>query len=386
LSIEDDAWAIIAAARNDTRDTLVEGLMTWEQGTPFTKYHDGSRIDQAFYLSMRCERGIEPARRGAERLRRTKALWLLANVLPFQYSVLTRMGRFRQAEEVAAEVRPLAERLGHSAAAAVVRHADTLRQAAQSADLTALEVLSLGQSAMARATGSRFWLAAASVMEGIISFWRGEWAKACQQLSEAVQLTTPGFAFGNHHGALCMVLAFQGSDTRAWAVLAQVRDSLPRLGTVNTNGQWSLAVFGAEAAGVLEEPDWARRLHPLVVEALATGTLISPGGTLIQRAAGMAAAAAGLHDQAERHFEEALRQAQELPHLIERPAVRHFYAKYLLERGGGGDMERACTFLQEAAAGYRSIGMPRHLTMVEELLATSLLVPVRRHEPKSRRA
>jgi tetratricopeptide (TPR) repeat protein len=324
-----------------------------------------------YYLSMRCEQGFEPARRAAERLRRTKELWLLADVLPFLCSVLARMGRFRQAEEVAAEAEPLVERLGHSAAAAVIRHADALRQAAKSGDLTVLETLSLAQSAMARATDSRFWLAAAGVMEGIISFWRGEWWKAHQQLSEAVQLATPGYAFGNHHGALCMVLAFQGSGADAWAVLEEVRDSLPRLGTVNTTGQWSLAVFAGEAAGVLEESGWARQLQPLVVEALATGTLISPGGSLIERAAGMASATAGLHEQAERHFEEALHQAQELPHLMERPMVRHFYARYLLGRGGRGDLERALTFLEEATASYRSIGMPRHLAMVEGLLAAA---------------
>jgi DNA-binding NarL/FixJ family response regulator len=81
----------------------------------------------------------------------------------------------------------------------------------------------------------------------------------------------------------------------------------------------------------------------------------------------MAAAAAGLHEDAEQHFEEAMRQAQELPHLMERPQVRHFYARFLMERGRSGDVTRAGALLEEAAAGYRSIGMPKHLEWVETL-------------------
>jgi hypothetical protein len=121
--------------------------------------------------------------------------------------------------------------------------------------------------------------------------------------------------------------------------------------------------------GLLMDSDRASHLYPLVLEAQATGTVMGfYGGSLIQRVAGMAAAAAGIHEQAERHFEQALRQAQELPHLMERPAVRHFYARFLLDRGGSGDLERARSLVAEAIAEYRRIGMPRHVAMAEELL------------------
>lgn len=46
-------------------------------------------------------------------------------------------------------------------------------------------------------------------------------------------------------------------------------------------------------------------------------------------------------------------------------------AGYLLTRGGRDDRARASTLLGEAAAGYRRIGMPRHLAMVEDLLAAA---------------
>jgi tetratricopeptide (TPR) repeat protein len=322
-----------------------------------------------YFASMRPEQSIAPARNAAERLRRAGALWLLADVLPILYFDLVYLGRFGEAEEVAAEAVPLVERLGHSAAAASTRRADMQRRAAQSADLATLDMMATASWKMAQSTGSQFWLGLASTGQGIVSFWHGDWAEARRQLEQGAQLAAPGFWFGCHHGALCLFSVFDGNPTQALTILDQVSDSLPRPGRVNALGQWNLALFGAEAVGLLMDTDRARHLYPMVVEALTTGTLLRMyDGGLLRRTAAMAAAAAGLPEQAEEHFEEAMRQAHELPHLIERPTVRHFYARFLMRRGGSGDVERARTFLEEAATGYRSIGMPRHVAMAEELL------------------
>jgi hypothetical protein len=126
---------------------------------------------------------------------------------------------------------------------------------------------------------------------------------------------------------------------------------------------------------VLVDSDGAGQLYPLVVEALETGTPISLfDGSLIQRVAGMVAAAADLQAQAEQHFDTALRQAHELPHLMERAAVRHFYARLLIQREGSGDLERAHVLLEEAIADYGRIGMPRHLEMAEQPLQKGVAV------------
>jgi DNA-binding CsgD family transcriptional regulator len=320
------------------------------------------------YICMRFALGIEPARRAADRLRRAGALWQLADVWPFLYGQLVYLGRFHEAEEVAAELDPLVERLGHSRAAFATRIGHFYRLAAQTAELGMLNELSLADWRMAQALGSTFWLASASTRRGVVAFWRGEWAEAKQHLSEGARLAIPSMWFGGQHGALCLLLANEGNSTEALAVLDHVTDSLPQPGRSNTTGQWTLALFGAEAVGVLKDSERSRGMFALVVEALATGTLLRAGdGALLQRAAGIAAAAAGLYEQAEQHFEEALRQARELPHLMERPTVRDFYARFLMERGGSGDAERAGTLLDEAAAGYRSIGMVRHLERVDTL-------------------
>jgi hypothetical protein len=110
-------------------------------------------------------------------------------------------------------------------------------------------------------------------------------------------------------------------------------------------------------------------LYPLACEAIATDNIISPTcAGLVQTTAGIAAAAGQRWDLAEKHFETALKQAHELPHVIEQPEVRRWYARMLIERNGPDDGDKACALLSEAVDMYRTIGMPKHLEMTENLL------------------
>jgi tetratricopeptide (TPR) repeat protein len=84
--------------------------------------------------------------------------------------------------------------------------------------------------------------------------------------------------------------------------------------------------------------------------------------------AGMAAAAGGQWEKAEEHYRTALRQAHEIPHKIEQPEVRRWYARMLIDRDAPGDQDKARELLTEAIAMYREIGMPKHVEMAEALL------------------
>jgi hypothetical protein len=175
--------------------------------------------------------------------------------------------------------------------------------------------------------------------------------------------------FGAHHGSLPVFLAVTGDRDEVGAVLDEVAGALPTLGTADTFGAWLLGIMAAEATAIVGDTDRARMLYPLVLESLATGTLIRHfDEALIERSAAIAAAAAHLPERAEEHFETALRQADDLSHVMERLHVRHHYARLLIQRGGAADHERALAMLDEAVAGYRHIGMPRHRAMAEELL------------------
>ena len=74
-------------------------------------------------------------------------------------------------------------------------------------------------------------------------------------------------------------------------------------------------------------------------------------------------------DVAQEHFETALRQAHDLPHKIAQPEVRRWYAWMLIDRDSPGDKEKARLLLDEATEMYRTIGMPKHLEMVEKMSA-----------------
>ncbi len=117
------------------------------------------------------------------------------------------------------------------------------------------------------------------------------------------------------------------------------------------------------------ERDQAAKLYPLVVELINTGGILRWWAHgLLDTVAGMAATAGRQWEVAEAHYEKALRQAHELPHKIEQPEVRRWYARMLIDRDSPGDRDMASELLTEAIAMYREIGMPKHVEMAEALL------------------
>ena len=91
-------------------------------------------------------------------------------------------------------------------------------------------------------------------------------------------------------------------------------------------------------------------------------------GAFSARITGMAAAAAGDWDEAEKQFELALSQLERQPHPLEVPQTRHWYGKMLLDRGRSEDGDRAREMIGAALEDYRRIGMPLHTGWAEELL------------------
>jgi class 3 adenylate cyclase len=321
-----------------------------------------------YYFSMRLPASLEPGRRAAASLREAGVLWGLADALVFVNSALIYCGNFQEFDESHGELEALADRIGHTAGSAANRRSVFVKTAAQTADLVSLDALAQVLEQTAREIGNPGWLSFAANLRGIVRYWRGDWVRAVADLEEGVRLAMRAHYYGLQHGFLCLVLSLLGRGDQARAVLDEVEDALPRPGRTSTIGGWGLVSLGAEGMALLGDAGRARRLYPLVVEALATGTLLRHyDGALMQRTAGMAAAAAGRCDRAEAHFEEALLQAERLPHLMERPQVRHLYARFLARRDGGGDRDRARLLLDEALAEYRRIGMSRHVAMAEAL-------------------
>jgi tetratricopeptide (TPR) repeat protein len=209
---------------------------------------------------------------------------------------------------------------------------------------------------------------------GHAAFLWGDWNEALRLTEEATRHSP--FAHDNSTGGMdwagyLLTLAYCGNRAQVLAVLEDKRDDLPRPGQPNGWGPWHIPLASIEALWLVGERDRAADLYPLVREFMATTgvvlTIFHP--RLVERVAGIAAAAGQQWDVAESHFHSALRQAEELPFVLEQAETRRFYAQMLLERNRPGDREKGRRFLEEAIVTYRRIGMPRHEELARGLQA-----------------
>ncbi len=132
-------------------------------------------------------------------------------------------------------------------------------------------------------------------------------------------------------------------------------------------GRHLLGLLSVETLTVGSLRDEVASLYPVIIEEISHGLGWGFVGTLPATSAGMCATAGKQWDTAQEHFETALRQAHEMPEKLAQPEVRRWFATMLLERNWDGDRDRARTLLAEAIEMYRTIGMPRHVEMAEEL-------------------
>lgn len=212
------------------------------------------------------------------------------------------------------------------------------------------------------------WIILDYLCLGTAQLWRGKWNLAEETFRKGQEL---GGAAALLLGAppLLIIHAYTGKRDEALEIMNERRDFLPSPGQPNNVAAWAMLAAAIEALAMLEEYDEVAVLYPLAQEAIATGNLIQPYCSgLVQTTAGIAAAAAKQWGQSQDHFETALKQAREIPHVIEQPEVRRWYAQMLMERGREGDLDKALTLLGEATDLYHKIDMPRHLGIAQGLM------------------
>jgi DNA-binding SARP family transcriptional activator/class 3 adenylate cyclase len=312
---------------------------------------------------------LEAGQEGTRLLRAEGDLWEVATLLAFMELAAVELGRMRLASELGEEVERLATRLGHSFALNVCHEpARSARQLAADPDLAELEAFARHHLAVAGAIGFRHMSGA---LLAHAAFLRGDWDEALRLAEEAVRHSPEHHSTsGMDWGCYLRVLAYCGRTGEVVAVLDGRRDDLPQAGRPNGYGPWYLPAAAIEALSVIGERDRAAGFYPLVREFMATTGVVLPCWTpyLIERIAGIGAAAGGQWEAAEQHFRNALRQAEELPFALEGAETHRFYARMLLDRNAAGDRDRARSLLKEAVPVYRRIGMPRHEEMTRALL------------------
>jgi tetratricopeptide (TPR) repeat protein len=163
--------------------------------------------------------------------------------------------------------------------------------------------------------------------------------------------------------------AMAGERETCRALLAAQRDFLPQPGEAAPIGRSMALYAAAQGCAIVGLSGPAGELYPLLaerVDAIPFGGVFEAADA--HRIAGMAAAAAGMWEQAQAHFESASQRSAKFPDTTEVPQVLHWHAKMLLDRGNPDDHERARTMLAEALERYQRYGMPLHVAMVEALL------------------
>ena len=297
------------------------------------------------------------------------SLWQRAIQLRILHQALLYLGRVEEAVGVADELEPLALKIGQAYSVALCLSTRTWAEFGKAPDLDKLEA---GFREVARSDQKvrfGFWEVLSEVQLTLLDFIRGDWAGALNHArascwADPAMSSINGFGEGN----LFRQLAYEGNRDSALAIFREKRELLPRSGEENARGSWWMLGLMIEGLAVLGERAQAGELYPLVRELLDTGAVaLWPIWRLAQTIAGIAAAGSGQWEAAEDHFQIAMQQAESLPQLLEQAEIQRFHAMMLMDRAAAGDRKKVQTLLDRALEIYTSIGMPRHIEMIQAL-------------------
>jgi class 3 adenylate cyclase/tetratricopeptide (TPR) repeat protein len=320
---------------------------------------------------MRLAECADAGLEAADRLGQAGEVWPASAVSGFVALALLGTGRFAEARAVAEELEFTAERVGNVTALLHSRRVGRgLLPFAQTGDLTGFDAFARTDLRFAADHGLP-WVTHSYSWLGLAAFLRGEWTEAQTHFEESAAGEPPGNINGWATACLFEYRAYAGQRDAALALLDGDASCMPLPGQANGSGRWTMLLSAVEGLTVLGETERAGALYDLVAECLAWTNAACPTHTdcrLVERAAGIAAGAAGRFDVAQRHFETALRQAATLPHRPEEAHTRRWYARMLLDRDGPGDGQRADELARAAVADYERMGMPRHRELAAALL------------------
>jgi tetratricopeptide (TPR) repeat protein len=325
------------------------------------------------HMYMENDHAVDCGLRAAEGIRPTGDLWQLALTLGTTAFSLPSLGRLADARRLAEEARLLADRIGAHVTRMHCGRALAMADWCETGDLDELEAFARRDIQLCHDAGLPWeswgwsWLGAAK-------FLRGDWDEAIVHATKAAELSPPGVINGAEWALLLEYVAHAGRRSEAMSMMADKKADLPEPGQRAGWASWAILFGTVEALMALGERAAAAELYPLVrwcAERTGLMILMQPDERLLERVAGMAAAAGGKWDLAEAHFTTAIEQAETLPHRPEQAHTRRVYADMLLRRDGTGDRERALLLLSEAESLYGAMAMPKHMAMAQELAARS---------------
>ncbi len=318
-----------------------------------------------FYMRLRA--GTEAGERAVKAARSAGDLWGLADALAWTCIPLRFMGRVEEARSVSDELELVATRVGHFTVLWNVR-ATNMYQLLFDGDLDGLEANARETLQWCLDLGIYWGVCQTYALLGLTELWRWRYDKAHEYALRSIEAEGEEAVRVSSRPTLMLVQAYAGKPE----ALEQVPHiELPRVGEASHIGQTAGLLFLVEALAVLGEDERAAALYPLLAEPLKWVKIGCFGAMMPETAAGISAAAGRQWDNAAAHFETALRYAEDVPHKLEQPQVRYWYAKMLVGRGEEGDHEKARSLLDKSVSEFTALGMPRHLEMAQALIAAT---------------
>jgi class 3 adenylate cyclase/tetratricopeptide (TPR) repeat protein len=319
------------------------------------------------WSNSRIAEAVESGRASVEYLRRSQDAWTLVDALGWASFPLLFTGSLSEGRAFAQEAVALGEKLGHVAARILAE-----RGVAMSGLVVADDVATFEREA--RADVERLgsirspWVSQSHAMLANALLLRGDLEGSAREAEQAIRLEPASAFTGIGWAHTFLARAFGGDRAGCRDMLADARGVLPAPSGNATTGRTIMlyaAVHGGALAGLDDE---AGGLYEAVAARIRGMPVSAFDLTLGERAAGMAAALAGLWDRAEEHFVAAARLAEANPVRIEQPQVRYWHAWTLLRRGDPADRVRAGALLKVAHDDFAAIGMPLHTALAETLL------------------
>ena len=310
---------------------------------------------------MELEGSLRDLREGARLAREVGDPWLLGWPLPRIPPPLITLGRVLEAEPVVEEARAVTLKTGDWAGVSL---ALAYRVVVDCLKGSFDEVESHAAAGLDAARRSRYPWGAAIFLPTLASARcaRG----AFDEAEDAVQmLAERGFIIEEPGLALTaiafvyrvLIKAAAGETDLARQQLRPVLDAVLRAGRRDIQSVAGYCAL-AEAAHYLNEPDVAQAQYEPLTFALGKGAVLcATWGFLIPRVLGVISADNHRWDDAEVHFNQALRiaQASRIPPELARTCLD--YASMLAQRGAAKDRERAAGLLGEAVLIFDELGM-----------------------------
>jgi tetratricopeptide (TPR) repeat protein len=318
--------------------------------------------------------GLESARL----LRSANAKWALAQLLGFLLTAAYMSGQLSLAEELAEETEKASRRLGHRAAEMLWIRRKGISEFCRVGSLTVLEDWFQRDLELTLASDLP-WLATSYAHVGCASFLRGKWDQASQVCEQACASEFPSAFDGPGTGMMLLVKAYLGDRREVLRLLDGSTEKLPKVGSPLTVGATALLLSVIEGLYVIGEQTRVASLYPLALQCLETGAkFMSEVMRFTATGAALAAAAAGLWERAEEHFDRAMGDAIAYSNLLGQAEILRLRGLALLNRELPSEVTRSRDLLGRALGLYEHLAMPRHIELTQSLIDSAHARPVSR--------